>query len=219
NDGVIGGVGTVIAFVPQIALLFMFLAILEDTGYLARAAFLMDKLLARVGLHGKSFIPLLSSFACAIPGIMATRTMESRRDRLATIFIAPFMSCSARLPIYLLIVGTLFAHCSLVSRAGIMLGCYSMGVMVAAATAWLFRRTLLKGGVTTFILELPSYKLPQFTQVARQVWTNAGQFVTKAGTVILAFSILLWALSYYPRHSGGGGDNAALAAQSEYSYA
>jgi ferrous iron transport protein B len=199
NDGVIGGVGTVVSFVPQIALLFMFLAILEDSGYLARAAFLMDKLLARVGLHGKSFIPLLSSFACAIPGIMATRTIESRRDRLATILIAPFMSCSARLPVYALLIGAFFASYGALVSAGIMLGCYALGILAAVATAWVFKRSLLKGGATTFILELPSYKLPQVTQVARQVWTNAGKFVTKAGTTILAFSVVLWALAYYPR--------------------
>lgn len=199
NDGVIAGVGTVISFVPQIALLFMFLAILEDTGYLARAAFLMDKLLARVGLHGKSFIPLLSSFACCIPGIMAARTIENRRDRLATILIAPFMSCSARLPVYALLIGAFFAGYGALSQAGIMLGCYALGIVAAVATAWVFKRSLLKGGATTFILELPSYKLPQALQVARQVWINAGKFVTKAGTTILAFSIVLWALNYYPR--------------------
>jgi ferrous iron transport protein B len=199
NDGIFSGVGTVLSFVPQIALLFMFLAILEDTGYLARAAFLMDKLLARVGLHGKSFIPLLSSFACAIPGIMATRTIENRRDRLATILIAPFMSCSARLPVYALLIGTFFAQYSAFAQAGIMLGCYALGILAAVATAWVFKRSLLKGGATTFILELPSYKLPQISQVARQVWMNAGKFVTKAGTTILAFSIVLWALAYYPR--------------------
>jgi ferrous iron transport protein B len=199
NDGVIGGVGTIISFVPQIALLFMFLAILEDTGYLARAAFLMDRLLARVGLHGKSFIPLLSSFACCIPGIMATRTIENRRDRLATILIAPFMSCSARLPVYALLIGAFFSHYGAFTQAGIMLGCYALGILAAVATAWVFKRSLLKGGATTFILELPSYKLPQVSQVARQVWTNAGKFVTKAGTTILAFSIVLWALAYYPR--------------------
>jgi len=227
NDGVIGGVGTVIAFVPQIALLFFFLAILEDSGYLSRAAFLMDKLLARVGLHGKSFIPLLSSFACAIPGIMAARTIESRRDRLATILIAPFMSCSARLPVYALLIGTFFASHSALVQAGIMLGCYALSILAAVATAWVFKRSLLKGGATAFILELPSYKVPQLSQVARQVWLNAGEFVTKAGTTILAFSVVLWALAYYPRLPAGreqaallgGGPNAVTAAQSEYSFA
>jgi ferrous iron transport protein B len=199
NDGIIGGVGTVISFVPQIALLFLFLAILEDSGYLARAAFLMDRLLARVGLHGKSFIPLLSSFACAIPGILATRTIESRRDRLATILIAPFMSCSARLPVYSLLISAFFIGYGALTQASIMLGCYALGILAAVATAWVFKRSLLRGGATTFILELPSYKFPQTSQVARQVWTSAGAFVTKAGTTILAFSVILWAMNYYPR--------------------
>jgi ferrous iron transport protein B len=237
NDGVIGGAGTVLSFVPQIALLFMFLAILEDSGYLARAAFLMDRLLAKVGLHGKSFIPLLSSFACAIPGIMATRTIENRRDRLATILIAPFMSCSARLPVYALLIGAFFAGYSHFAQAGIMLACYALGIVAAVATAWVFKRSLLKGGATSFILELPTYKLPQVSQVARQVWVNAGKFVTKAGTTILCFSIVLWALNYYPRlpaakvatitaearaQAGATDDsvqNAVMAHQSEYSLA
>ena len=169
KDGVFAGVGTVVVFVPQIALLFLFLAILEDTGYLARAAFLMDRLLAKVGLHGKSFIPLLSSFACAIPGIMATRTIENRRERLATILVAPFMSCSARLPVYTLLIGAFFASYGAVKQAGIMLACYALGIVAAAGTAWVFKRTLTKGPATSFILELPSYKLPQVSQVARQV--------------------------------------------------
>jgi ferrous iron transport protein B len=189
----------VIVFVPQIALLFFFLAILEDSGYLARAAFLMDRLLAKVGLHGKSFIPLLSSFACAIPGIMSARTIESRKDRLATIFVAPFMSCSARLPVYTLLIGTVFASFGPVKQAGVMLVCYAGGIIAAVGTAWIFKRSLLKGGATSFILELPSYKMPQPFEVGRQVWKNSAQFLTKAGTTILAISILLWAVSYYPR--------------------
>ncbi|HSZ55006.1 MAG TPA: ferrous iron transport protein B, partial [Tepidisphaeraceae bacterium] len=170
RDGIFNGVGTVVVFVPQIAILFLFLAILEDSGYLARAAFLMDRLLARVGLHGKSFIPLLSSFACAIPGIMATRTIESRRERLATILVAPFMSCSARLPVYTLLIGAFFATYGAVTQAGIMLGCYLLGILAAVGTAFLFKRTLAKGPATSFILELPSYKIPQLSQVLRQVW-------------------------------------------------
>jgi ferrous iron transport protein B len=199
KDGIFAGVGTVIVFVPQIALLFFFLAILEDSGYLARAAFLMDRLLAKVGLHGKSFIPLLSSFACAIPGIMSARTIESRKDRLATIFVAPFMSCSARLPVYTLLIGTVFASFGPVKQAGVMLVCYAGGIIAAVGTAWIFKRSLLKGGATSFILELPSYKMPQPFEVGRQVWKNSAQFLTKAGTTILAISILLWAVSYYPR--------------------
>jgi len=228
TDGVIGGVGTVLAFVPQIALLFMFLAILEDSGYLARAAFLMDRLLAKVGLHGKSFIPLLSSFACAIPGIMATRTIENRRDRLATIMIAPFMSCSARLPVYTLLIGVFFAKYGHLTQAGIMLGCYALGIIAAVLTAYFFKRTFLKSVATSFILELPSYKMPQMSQVARQVVLNAGKFVTRAGTTILFFSVVLWALAYYPHlpkdkqaalAASGADDNAIAAAQSGYSIA
>ncbi|HEX4792606.1 MAG TPA: ferrous iron transport protein B [Humisphaera sp.] len=199
KDGVFAGVGTVVVFVPQIALLFLFLAILEDTGYLARAAFLMDRLLAKVGLHGKSFIPLLSSFACAIPGIMATRTIENRRERLATILVAPFMSCSARLPVYTLLIGAFFARYGAVKQAGIMLACYALGILAAAGTAWVFKRTLTKGPATSFILELPSYKLPQVSQVARQVLINTKAFLTKAGTTIFCLSVILWAMAYYPR--------------------
>jgi ferrous iron transport protein B len=199
TDGIFAGVGAVVVFVPQIALLFMFLSILEDSGYLSRAAFLMDRLLAKVGLHGKSFIPLLSSFACAIPGIMATRTIENRKDRLATIFIAPFMSCSARLPVYALLIGTFFATFSPAARGGIMLSCYGLGILAAVGTAWIFKRTMLKGAPAAFILELPTYKVPQFSQVVRQVWVNTSEFVKKAGTTIFCLSVILWAMTYYPR--------------------
>jgi ferrous iron transport protein B len=199
KDGIFNGVGTVVVFVPQIALLFLFLAILEDTGYLARAAFLMDRLLSKVGLHGKSFIPLLSSFACAIPGIMATRTIENRRERLATILVAPFMSCSARLPVYTLLIGAFFAAYGALTQAGIMLACYLLGILAAAGTAFIFKRTLTKGPATSFILELPSYKIPQASQVGRQVWSNTKAFLTKAGTTIFCLSIILWAMAYYPR--------------------
>ncbi len=198
-DGIFKGVGTVITFVPQIAILFFFLSVLEDSGYLARAAFIMDRLLSKVGLHGKSFIPLLSSFACAIPGIMATRTIESRRERLATILVAPFMSCSARLPVYGLLIGTLFATSSAVTQALIMLALYALGIVAAAGTAWAFKRSMNKGPATTFILELPTYKIPQMTEVWRQVYKNTAAFLTKAGTTILALSVLMWALAYYPR--------------------
>jgi ferrous iron transport protein B len=197
TDGIFAGVGGVIVFVPQIALLFLFLAILEDSGYLARAAFLMDRLLAKVGLHGKSFIPLLSSFACAIPGIMATRTIENRKDRLATILVAPFMSCSARLPVYTLLIGTFFAAAGALVQAGIMFSLYVLGIVAAAVTAWIFKRSLLKGPASAFILEMPTYKLPQWSQVLRQVWVNTSAFVTKAGTIIFALSVILWAMMYY----------------------
>ncbi len=199
NDGVFGGVGTVVTFIPQIALLFLFLAILEDSGYLARAAFLMDRLLSKVGLHGKSFIPLLSSFACGIPGILATRTMENRRDRLATILVAPFMSCSARLPVYTLLIGTFFASYGAMTQAGIMLSLYLLGIVAAAVTALVFRKSLLRGGSTAFILEMPSYKMPQLSQVGRHVLNNTLEFLKRAGTTIFCLSILLWAVAYYPR--------------------
>jgi ferrous iron transport protein B len=229
RDGIFKGVGTVVVFVPQIAMLFFFLALLEDSGYLARAAFLMDRLLAKVGLHGKSFIPLLSSFACAIPGIMAARTIENRRERLATIMVAPFMSCSARLPVYTLLIGAFFAAYSVWTRASIMLACYLLGIIAAATTAFVFKRTLTKGPATSFILELPSYKLPQWSQVGRQVWVNTRQFLTKAGTTIFCLSIILWAMAYYPRlpkatteaitakTATADVDNAVAAAHSEYS--
>jgi ferrous iron transport protein B len=219
NDGIFAGVGTVVVFLPQIALLFLFLAILEDSGYLARAAFLMDRLLAKVGLHGKSFIPLLSSFACCIPGIMATRTIENRKDRLATILVAPFMSCSARLPVYTLLIGTFFAAYGAFVQAGVMFACYALGIIAAAATAFIFKRSFLKGTPTSFILELPSYKLPQLTQVLRQMWTNSSAFLTKAGTTIFCMSVVLWAATYYgvssqklaAARAAGADDNAISA--------
>lgn len=200
-DGIVAGVGGVVVFVPQIAILFAFLAVLEDSGYLARAAFLMDRLLSKVGLSGKAFIPLLSSFACAIPGIMAARTIESRKQRMATILVAPFMSCSARLPVYTLLIGAFFAAWGALAQAGVMLGLYLLGIIAAIATAWAIDRfgPREQTGSTGFILELPTYKLPQLGQVLRQVWSNTTQFVTKAGTIIFCLSVVLWAMTYYPR--------------------
>jgi ferrous iron transport protein B len=216
NDGVFGGVGTVVTFLPQIALLFFFLAILEDSGYLARAAFLMDRLLSKVGLHGKSFIPLLSSFACAIPGIMATRTIESRKDRLATILVAPFMSCPARLPVYTLLIGTFFAAYGAVVQASVMLGCYMLGIVAAVVTAMVFKRSFLRAAPSSFILELPTYKLPQASQVLRQMWVNSRAFLSKAGTTIFAMSVVLWGLTYYgvtaKQLAAAGSDENAIAA-------
>ncbi len=199
TGGIVAGVGGVLVFIPQIAVLFLFLAILEDSGYLARAAFLMDRVLGKLGLNGKSFIPLLSSFACAIPGIMATRTIENRRDRLATIFVAPFMSCSARLPVYGLLIGAFFATHAAWVRGGIMFACYALGVVAAVLTALLFRQTFLKSVPSSFVLELPSYKVPQITQVIRVMVTNTWAFVRRAGTIIFCLSVILWAMAYYPR--------------------
>lgn len=199
TDGIVAGVGGVMVFIPQIALLFLFLAILEDSGYLARAAFLMDRVLSKVGLHGKSFIPLLSSFACAIPGIMAARTIECRRDRLATIFVAPFMSCSARLPVYALLITTFFASVSPLGRGGILLALYALGIIAAFLTALIFKIGAKREVPTAFILELPTYKRPQVSQIARVVWMNTWAFVSKAGTIIFCLSVILWASMYYPR--------------------
>jgi ferrous iron transport protein B len=203
KDGIFAGVGAVVVFVPQIALLFLFLAIMEDSGYLARAAFLMDRVLSKVGLHGKSFIPLLSSFACAIPGIMATRTIEDRKSRLATIFVAPFMSCSARLPVYLLLIGTFFAMYGSMVKGMILLALYLTGIIAAVVTALLFKATLTRGPKPAFILELPTYKVPQLSQIVRQVWANTWAFLAKAGTIIFCLSVILWAMTYYPRLPAG----------------
>ena len=203
-DGVIAGVGAVIVFLPQILLLFLFIGFLEDTGYMARAAFLMDRLMSKVGLHGKSFIPMLSSFACAIPGIMATRTIESPKDRLVTILVAPLMSCSARLPVYtLLIAACIPANVTVLGflkLSGLtMLAMYLLGIVVALLMAWLFKKTLLKGETPLLIMELPPYKRPLLRVVLRHMWDRSRLFLRRAGTVILGINILLWFLATYPR--------------------
>lgn len=203
-DGIIAGVGGVLVFLPQILLLFLFISILEDTGYMARAAFLLDKLMSRVGLHGKAFLPLMSSFACAIPGIMATRTIENPKDRLATIMIAPFMSCSARLPVYTLMIGAFFSGQFiwgfLSVGAVLMLAMYLLGTVTAIIAAFVLKRTLLKSPPPPFIMELPPYRLPNLRTVLQNMLTRGWLFVKRAGTVILAISIVLWSLTYFPRH-------------------
>lgn len=202
-DGIIAGVGGVVVFLPQILLLFFFISLLEDSGYMARAAFLLDKLMSRVGLHGKAFLPLFSSFACAIPGIMATRTIESRRDRFATIMIAPFMSCSARLPVYTLMIATFFAGQTALGfisvGALLMLAMYALGIAVAIAAAFVLKRTILKAPPPPFLMELPPYRMPNLQTVFQNMLTRAWLFLKRAGTVILAISIILWALMYFPR--------------------
>ncbi|MCC2668060.1 MAG: hypothetical protein K0Q72_531 [Armatimonadetes bacterium] len=201
-DGVIAGVGGVVIFMPQIMLLFLFLGLLEDTGYMARAAFVMDRVMSKVGLHGKSFIPLLSSFACAIPGIMATRTIENKRDRMVTILVAPLMSCSARLPVYTLLIagfipaGKLWGVVSV--PALVMVSMYILGLVSALLMAWLFKKTLFKGETPLFLMELPPYKMPRPTTVAHQAWERGSQFLKRAGTVILAVSIVLWFAMRFP---------------------
>ena len=197
-NGVIKGVGAVVVFLPQICLLFLFISLLEDTGYMARAAFLMDRLMSRVGLHGKSFIPMLSSFACAIPGIMATRTIESPKDRLVTILIAPLMSCSARLPVYTVLIAACVGGGAL-RRGMVLTAMYLLGIVGALGMAWIFKRTLLKGEPPPLILELPPYKRPGVKTVLRHMWDRSKLFLRRAGTVILGINVLLWFLVTYPK--------------------
>ena len=202
-DGIIAGVGGVLAFLPQILLLFLFISILEDSGYMARAAFLMDRLMRAVGLHGKAFVPLLSSFACAVPGIMATRTIENPKDRIATIMIAPFMSCSARLPVYTLMIAAFFSGQKVFGfismGALIILGMYLLGIAVAIVVAWILKRTILNAPPPPFVMELPPYRVPNLGNVAHALLTRSSVFIKRAGTVILSISILLWVLVAFPR--------------------
>jgi ferrous iron transport protein B len=197
-DGVIAGVGSVLVFFPQICILFLFIALLEDSGYMARVAFLMDKLMTRVGLCGKSFIPLLSSFACAVPAIMATRTIENRRDRMVTMMVAPLMSCSARLPVYLVMIGALFGS-SVWLQTGIMFGMYALGTVTALLVAKVLKRTILKGQTPSFVMEMPPYRMPRLGTVVRHTWSRSKLFLLRAGNIILLASIVLWALAYFPR--------------------
>ncbi len=202
-DGVIAGVGGVVIFLPQILMLFFFIALLEDCGYMARAAYLMDKLMVRVGLSGKSFIPLLSSFACAIPGVMAARVIENRRDRLTTILVAPLMSCSARLPVYTILIAAFIPDHSwlggLLNLRGLtMFAMYLVGIVAAIGMAWLLKRTLLKGPTPPFVMELPSYKFPSPALVLHRMLERGWAFLRRAGTLIFAVSIVVWATLYYP---------------------
>ena len=220
-NGVVAGVGAVVVFLPQILLLFLFIGFLEDTGYMARAAFLMDRVMSKVGLHGKSFIPMLSSFACAIPGIMATRTIESPKDRLVTILVAPLMSCSARLPVYTLLIAACIPNLTVLGFLRLpgltMLAMYLLGIVVALLMAWLFKKTLLKGETPMLIMELPPYKRPLLRVVGRHMWERSKIFLHRAGTVILGINILLWFLATYPRtaatQTAAGGERAHLKTQ------
>ena len=203
NDGIIAGVGGVLVFLPQIVFLFFFIALLEDCGYMARAAFLMDKLMVKVGLSGKSFVPLMSSFACAIPGVMATRVIENRRDRMVTILVAPLMSCSARLPVYVLMTETFVPDISwvggFVTLKGLTLFFMTFfGAFVAIPVAWILKKTLFRGETPPFVMELPSYKWPSAWIVLRRVYDSAASFIVRAGTLIFAMSILIWAAGYFP---------------------
>jgi ferrous iron transport protein B len=218
TDGVIGGVGGIIVFLPQILILFFFVGLLESTGYMARAAFIMDRPMSKVGLNGRSFIPLLGSYACAIPGIMATRTIENARDRLVTILVAPLMSCSARLPVYLLMIATLLPGDTVpaATKAGIMLLMYALGTTGVFFFAWLFKRTLFQSAPQHMIMELPPYQPPRFKEILRHMLERGWLFLKNAGTIILAISIVLWFLTTYPKHP----DAAATATQQiEHSFA
>lgn len=204
QDGVIAGVGGVVIFLPQIAILFFFIAILEDCGYMARAALLMDRLLTKCGLSGQSFIPMLSSFACAVPGIMATRSIEDRRNRLVTILVAPLMSCSARLPVYTILIGAFIpANAVLGGWVGLqgltLFAMYCVGVAAAVPVAWTLKKTLLRGETPPFILEFPSYKVPDKRTVGLRVYHSSRAFLVRAGSIILAATIVMWALAYFPR--------------------
>ncbi len=197
-DGVIGGVAGTVVFLPQICLLFFLLALLEDTGYLARAAFVMDRIMCRFGLPGQAFVPLLSSHACALPGIMSTRLIPDPKDRLATILVAPFMSCSARVGVYVLLVTILFPHSGLLAGLAFA-GCYALGAIAALTTAAIFRKTVLRGKSRPMVLELPPYRLPDLRAALLTTWDRALVFLKNAGTVILAICIVLWWMSAYPK--------------------
>ena len=217
-DGIIAGVGSVVVFLPQIMILFLFIILLEDFGYMARAAFLMDKIMGGAGLHGRAFIPLLSSFACAIPGIMSTRVIDHRRDRLTTILVAPLMTCSARIPVYTLIIGafipnrTVFGFASL--QGLVMFGLYGSGIVSALLVAVVIRKFFWRGASEPFIMELPTYKAPDPLNVARGVWQRADIFLRRAGTIILSMMILIWLLSSVP-----GPPPGATGSPIDYSFA
>ncbi|MEY5012626.1 MAG: ferrous iron transport protein [Verrucomicrobiota bacterium] len=212
-DGVLGGVGGVLVFLPQIVLLFFFIGLMESSGYMARAAYLMDGLMAKAGLSGKAFLPLFSAYACAIPGVMATRTIDCAKERLVTIFIAPWMSCSARLPVYFLIVPLLMGEAEgSWKQASVLFAIYVAGTMTAFVVARLLRNKLGSETGSHFILELPPYRMPQWPYIFRHVIERGGAFVAKAGTLILGLSILLWALGTYPKSEGDDADALAHSA-------
>ena len=196
-DGVIGGVGSVIVFLPQILILYFFISLMEDSGYMARAAFIMDKLMHKMGLHGKSFIPLIMGFGCNVPAVMATRTIESRRSRIITMMVLPFMSCSARLPIYIMITGTFF---SLQYRSWVMLSLYAIGIVMAVVVSKVFSTLVIKGEDTPFVMELPPYRWPTAKAIGRHTWEKGKEYLKKMGGIILVASIIVWALGYFPHN-------------------
>lgn len=209
-NGIIGGVGGVIVFLPNILILYFFISLLEDSGYMARAAFIMDKIMHRMGLHGKSFIPLIMGFGCNVPAIMASRMIEDRKCRLITMLVNPLMSCSARLPIYLVLIGAFFPK----SGSFILLVIYAIGILLAVLMARLFSRFLVKGDDTPFVMELPPYRIPTMKTIFRHTWEKGAQYLKKMGGVIMIASIIIWFLGYYPNHNAYG----SVAEQQEHSY-
>lgn len=209
-DGVIGGVGAVIVFLPQILILYFFISYMEDSGYMSRAAFIMDKLMHKMGLHGKSFIPLIVGFGCNVPAVMATRTIESRKSRLITMLILPMMSCSARLPVYIMIIGTFF---SAQYRSTMMMSLYLIGILMAVILGWLFSKFVIKGEDTPFVMELPPYRLPTWKAITRHTWEKGKLYLKKMGGIILVASIIVWALGYFPHN-----EHLSRAEQQEQSY-
>ncbi len=209
-DGIVGGVGGVIVFLPNILILYFCISLMEDSGYMARAAFIMDKIMHKMGLHGKSFIPLIMGFGCNVPAIMASRTIENRKSRLITMLINPLMSCSARLPIYLVLVGAFFPH----SGSVVLLAIYVVGILLAVIMARLFSKFLVKGDDTPFVMELPPYRMPTMRSIFRHTWEKGAQYLRKMGGIIMIASIIIWFLGYYPRHDA----SASVAEQQEHSY-
>ena len=193
-DGIIGGVGGVIIFLPNILILFFFITLMEASGYMARVAFIVDKLMHKIGLHGKSFVPMLMGFGCNVPAIMATRTIENKNDRLVTMLIIPFMSCSARYPVYILIIGAFFAS----YQGTLLFGIYLFGIFLAGIMAWIFKKTIFKASTIPFVMELPPYRMPRMTSVLKQTWFKGEMYLKKMGTIILLASILIWAMGYFP---------------------
>lgn len=209
-DGAIAGVGAVIVFLPQILILYFFISFMEDSGYMARAAFIMDKLMHKMGLHGKSFIPLIMGFGCNVPAVMATRTIENRRNRLITILVLPLMSCSARLPIYIMIIGTFFA---VEYQSVIMISLYAIGIILAVLMSRIFSKWMIKGDDTPFVMELPPYRFPTAKAIARHTWEKGKQYLKKMGGIILVASVIVWALGYFPHD-----ESLSNQAQKEQSY-
>ncbi|MEM7519381.1 MAG: ferrous iron transporter B, partial [Planctomycetota bacterium] len=220
-EGLIAGVGSVVVFLPQILLLFLFIGLMEASGYMARVAFLMDRIMRALGLHGRAFVPMLSGFACAVPAVMATRTMERRRDRMLTMMVVPLMTCSARLPVYTLIIGALYADRTVLGflplRGTMLLGLYLFSTVIAFVALAVMSRTLFKGPKVPLLLELPPYRMPHWKNVLRMMWLKARVFLREAGGVILVCTVVLWFLLSFPKSGAFLDENDAALATAEQS--